>query len=73
MLPFPPPMQICSCGPSQAFTVIPGKQTVLVTINGMSCHFLLNFYNPGDEIMHNSGLLIFVTYFLSCAVQILVK
>lgn len=34
MLPIPPPMQICSCGPNQDFTVIPGKQTVLVTING---------------------------------------
>ncbi|KAI9516387.1 hypothetical protein NQZ68_017590 [Dissostichus eleginoides] len=31
----PPPSQICFCGPSQDFTIIPGKQTVLVTINGL--------------------------------------
>ncbi|XP_034082874.1 uncharacterized protein LOC117553162 isoform X1 [Gymnodraco acuticeps] len=34
LLPIPPPSQICFCGPSQDFTIIPGKQTVLVTING---------------------------------------
>ncbi|KAK7149333.1 hypothetical protein R3I94_008847 [Phoxinus phoxinus] len=34
MLPIPPPTQICSCGPNQDFKIIPGKQTVLVTING---------------------------------------
>ncbi|KAI4826648.1 hypothetical protein KUCAC02_030085 [Chaenocephalus aceratus] len=33
LLPIPPPSQICFCGPSQGFTIIPGKQTVLVTIN----------------------------------------
>ncbi|XP_051968411.1 uncharacterized protein LOC127633392 [Xyrauchen texanus] len=27
-------LQICSCGPNQDFKIIPGKQTVLVTING---------------------------------------
>ncbi|KAF3851329.1 hypothetical protein F7725_013101, partial [Dissostichus mawsoni] len=35
LLPIPPPSQICFCGPSQDFTIIPGKQTVLVTINGL--------------------------------------
>lgn len=59
MLPIPPPMQICSCGPNQDFTVIPGKQTVLVTINGMSCHFLLLFYIRPDEVKRNNGLLLF--------------
>ncbi|XP_030275685.1 uncharacterized protein LOC115583222 [Sparus aurata] len=34
LLPIPPPRQICSCGPNQDFIIIPGKQTVLVTING---------------------------------------
>ncbi|KAF3854188.1 hypothetical protein F7725_022243 [Dissostichus mawsoni] len=33
LLPIPPPSQICFF-PSQDFTIIPGKQTVLVTING---------------------------------------
>ncbi|KAI9517930.1 hypothetical protein NQZ68_001099 [Dissostichus eleginoides] len=35
LLQIPPPSQICFCGPSQDFTIIPGKQTVLVTINGL--------------------------------------
>ncbi|KAF3856925.1 hypothetical protein F7725_017648 [Dissostichus mawsoni] len=35
LLPIPRPSQICFCGPSQDFTIIPGKQTVLVTINGL--------------------------------------
>ncbi|XP_041853859.1 uncharacterized protein LOC121648024 [Melanotaenia boesemani] len=34
MLPILPPTQICSCGPDQEYTISPGKQTVLVTING---------------------------------------
>ncbi len=69
MLPIPPPMQICPCGPSQAFTVIPGKADCLGDYQRYVLSLLLNFYNPGDEIIHNSGLLIFVANFLSCAVQ----
>ncbi|XP_073318484.1 uncharacterized protein [Pagrus major] len=34
ILPIPPPLQVCSCGTDQDFTIVPGKQTVLVTING---------------------------------------
>ncbi|XP_073717457.1 uncharacterized protein [Misgurnus anguillicaudatus] len=34
MLPILPPLQICSCGPNQDLIITPGKQTVLVTING---------------------------------------
>ncbi|XP_058478863.1 uncharacterized protein LOC131455320 [Solea solea] len=34
LLPIPPPTQICSCGRDQDYTIMPGKQTVLVTING---------------------------------------
>ncbi|XP_051800777.1 uncharacterized protein LOC110971783 isoform X2 [Acanthochromis polyacanthus] len=34
LLPIPPPTQICSCGCNQDLAIIPGKQTVLVTING---------------------------------------
>jgi len=64
MLPIPLPMQICSCGPNQDFTVLPGKQTVLVTINGMFCHFLLPFYIQPDEVNHKSGLL--YTFVLCC-------
>ncbi|KAL1263517.1 hypothetical protein QQF64_006256 [Cirrhinus molitorella] len=55
MLPILPPMQICSCGPSKAFTVIPGMQTVLVTINGtynlrlpsICCPFCSTKWTPG--------------------------
>ncbi|ROL52295.1 Chimeric ERCC6-PGBD3 protein [Anabarilius grahami] len=34
MLPILPPLQICSCGPNPDLKIIPGKQTVLVTVNG---------------------------------------
>ncbi|XP_041840408.1 uncharacterized protein LOC121639312 [Melanotaenia boesemani] len=34
LLPISVSTHICPCGPNQDFTVIPGKQTVLVTING---------------------------------------
>ncbi|KAK0156220.1 hypothetical protein N1851_000502 [Merluccius polli] len=33
VLPIPAPLQVCSCGTDQDFTIVPGKQTVLVTIN----------------------------------------
>ncbi|KAG8004387.1 hypothetical protein GBF38_022174, partial [Nibea albiflora] len=34
VLPIPLPLQVCTCGTDQDFTIVPGKQTVLVTING---------------------------------------
>ncbi|CAM4573646.1 unnamed protein product [Leuciscus chuanchicus] len=55
MLPIPPPIQICSCGPNLDFKMIPGKQTVLVTINGpynlclpcISCPLCSSKWTPG--------------------------
>ncbi|KAK7173361.1 hypothetical protein R3I93_003245 [Phoxinus phoxinus] len=55
MLPIPPPMQICSCGPNHDLKIIPGKQTVLVTINGpynlclpcISCPLCSSKWTPG--------------------------
>ncbi|KAE8277874.1 hypothetical protein D5F01_LYC24086 [Larimichthys crocea] len=35
VLPIPLPLQVCTCGTDQDFTIVPGKQTVLVTINEM--------------------------------------
>ncbi|TKS91148.1 hypothetical protein D9C73_025282 [Collichthys lucidus] len=35
VLPIPLPLQVCTCGTDQDFTIVPGKQTVLVTINGL--------------------------------------
>ena len=54
LLPIPPPIQICSCGPNQDFTIIPRKQTVLVTINGM-LSLPSTFYIPpeGDVRPYN--------------------
>ncbi|XDV14187.1 hypothetical protein PO909_002366 [Leuciscus waleckii] len=51
----PPPIQICSCGPNQDFRIIPGKQSVLVTINGphnlclpcISCPLCSSKWTPG--------------------------
>ncbi|KAG8013701.1 hypothetical protein GBF38_022326 [Nibea albiflora] len=34
VLPIPLPLQVCTCGTDQDFTIVPGEQTVLVTING---------------------------------------
>ncbi|XDV26102.1 hypothetical protein PO909_029890 [Leuciscus waleckii] len=51
----PPPIQICSCGPNLDFKMIPGKQSVLVTINGpynlclpcISCPLCSSKWTPG--------------------------
>ena len=49
LLPIPPPTQICSCGPNQDFSILPGKQTVLVTINGMvPFPFVIYIPSEGD-------------------------
>ncbi|KAK0133033.1 hypothetical protein N1851_031611 [Merluccius polli] len=48
VLPIPAPLQVCSCGTDQDFTIVPGKQTVLVTINGASSLPLTCSIPPND-------------------------
>lgn len=52
LLPISVPTHICPCGPNQDFTVIPGKQTVLVTINGvLSLHAFVIFLKK-EGVLH---------------------
>lgn len=70
VLPIPIPLQVCSCGTDQDFTIVPGKQTVSVTINGALLLPLTCSIPPNGELYYQAYLTIIL---LSCVVQILVK
>lgn len=64
LLPISPPRQICSCGPNQDFIIIPGKQTVLVTINGITSFY---FYIPPEGDVRSSMIIAYYYYpFVLC-------